>query len=265
MTTESGIVLIPIDKLKVSPFNVRRRIGDLTDLKNSIKSLGLLQPIIVRPVEDGFEVVVGQRRFLACKELGWENIPAIIKKLSDREALELSLTENIQTESLDPIERAEGVEALIKIYEREMPRMMAIKQIANIIGKSTRTIYEWLRILQTTEAVKELVRERKLPIKVAAHIATLPMEVQEEAAKTIVEEELPEPIAVRAIQYVKRRGRQPVKQVITSYIQEMEEYSVTVTFPGKIYMALVEYAERNKLTIPEVVRRAVSRFLGISS
>ncbi len=87
------IQLLHINDLVVSPFNVRKQAGDLTDLKNSIKVKGLLQPILVRPTKKGYEVVVGQRRFLACKELEWKRIPAFCRKMTDREALAISLSD----------------------------------------------------------------------------------------------------------------------------------------------------------------------------
>jgi len=70
----SKIELLPLNDLSVSPLNVRKHVGDLTDLQNSIASMGLLQPIIVRPSKGKLEVVVGQRRFLACKGLGWKKV-----------------------------------------------------------------------------------------------------------------------------------------------------------------------------------------------
>ena len=93
---------VPLEELVVSPFNVRKSVGDLTDLQRSIQSMGLLQPIIIRSVKEKLEVVVGQRRFLACKSLGWKTIPAVKREMTDREALILSLTENVQIDSLDP-------------------------------------------------------------------------------------------------------------------------------------------------------------------
>lgn len=257
------IKMIEMDKLRVSPLNVRKKLGDITELKNSIKSVGLLQPIVVRPIDEGYEVIIGQRRYFACKELGYEKIPAIIKILNDKEALELSLIENIQIKSLDPIDRGEGVKALIDIYSKEMPRTKAIEYVAQKIGISVRTIYTWLEVLKSTEAVKEMVRERKLDIRTAARIASLPKEKQEEVARYIVKESLDNKKASAIISAIKMRPEKPITQIAKEIIEDLEEYSITVSVPGRLYKALMEYAKRNKLTIPEVIRRAISNYLKV--
>jgi len=257
------VQLVSLNELIVSPFNVRRTVGDLTDLKSSIKSQGLLQPVIVRPVKDKFEIVVGQRRFLACKELGWTHIPAIIKELSDRESLILSLTENVQQETLDPIERAEGIKILINDLKRDMSSMEATQRVAALLGKSERTIYDWLRVLETTEAVKLMVREKKLPIETAAKIASIPKEKQEEIAKFIVEEKLSPSEASKIIKVIRERPFEPMVKVTKEILEEIEEYSVTVSFPGSLYSALIEFAQARRLTVQEIIRRAVKKYLGL--
>lgn len=255
------IELIPLSSLSISPFNVRKNIGDLTDLKNSIKSQGLLQPVIVRPVKDKLEIVIGQRRFLACKELGWTEIPAIVKKLTDRESLILSLTENVQQETLDPIERGEAVKALIDDLKRDMPSTEAVQKVASLLGKSERTVYDWLRVLETTESVKVLVRQKQLPIETAARIATVPKEKQEEMAKFIVEEKLSPSEAAKVIKFVRERPLEPMRTVVTKALEEIEEYTVTVSFPGSLYSALIEFAQARGLTVQEIIRRAVKKYL----
>jgi len=257
------IELIPLDSLVISPFNVRKTVGDLTDLKSSIKSQGLLQPVIVRPVDGRFEIVVGQRRFLACKELGWTHIPAIVRELTDREALILSLMENIQQETLDPVERAEAVKALIEDLKKDMSSMEAVQRVAGILGKSSRTIYDWLRILETTEAVRVMVRKKELPIEVAAKIAAVPEHKQEEIAKFIVEEKLSPSEASKIIKVVRQKPLEPVTKVAKKVLEEIEEYSVTVSFPGTLYSALIEFAQARRLTVQEVIRRAVKKYLGM--
>jgi len=255
------IEYIPIKDLTISPFNVRKQVGDLTDLKGSIKSMGVLQPIIVRPIEGKLEVVVGQRRFFACKELGWENIPAVKRKLTDREALILSLTENVQIDSIDAIDRAEATKRLIEDLENEMPRSKAVEEAAELLGKTTWTIYDWLRLLETTEAVKRMVQEKKISIDTGARLASLPKERQAEVAEVIHEEYLPQPQAAKAIEYVRKRPELPVRKAVKTFLEEVEEYSVTVSFPGLLYKALSEFAQSNKLTIQEVIRRAVRKYL----
>jgi len=251
----------PLKELTISPFNVRKHVGDLTDLQKSIESMGLLQPIIVRSVKGRLEVVVGQRRFLACKALGWGTIPAVKQELTDRDALILSLTENVQMDSIDPIDRAEGTKKLVEDMEREMSRLKAIDEAAKILGKDSTTIYEWLRLLETTEAVKRMVQEKKIETKIGARLASVPEALQEEVAKTIYEERLPRPLAIKAIEYVRERPELPTREAVKTFLKETEEYSVTISFPGSLYNALVELAHAKKLTIQEIIRKAVRKYL----
>ena len=260
-TVMSQIEHTSIKELKVSPLNVRKRVGDLGDLQASIKSVGLLQPIVVREVKGKPEVVVGQRRFLACKALGWDTIPAVKRKLTDREALILSLSENIQVDSLNPIERARATEELIKDLEKEMPRTKAVEEASRVVGKQARTVYDWLRLLETTEAVQRMVQEKKLGIETGARLASLPKERQEGIARAIYEEKLPELQAAKAIEYAGREPKLPARQAVRTFLREMDEYSVTISFSGPIYKALSKLAQANKLTIQEIIRRAVRKYV----
>ena len=260
-SSASRIELIPIKGLAVSPFNIRKNVGDINDLQQSIRSMGLLQPIIVRPVKGKLEVVVGQRRLLACKALGWGTISAVKRELTDREALILSLTENVQIDSIDPIDRAEGTNRLIEDLEKEMPRTEAIEEAARVVGKDPTTIYDWLRLLETTEAVKRMVREKKIETKIGARLASVPRELQAEVAKTIYEEGLPRPQALKAVEYVRKLPELPAREAVKTFLRETEEYSITVSFSGSLYDALVKFAQAKKLTIQEIIRRAVKKYL----
>ncbi len=254
---------VPLEELAVSPFNVRKSLGDLTDLQRSIRSMGLLQPIIIRSVKGTLEVVVGQRRFLACKNLGWKTIPAVKREMTDREALILSLTENVQIDSLDPIDRAEGTKRLVENLEKEMPRTKAMDVASTLVGKGVSTIYDWLRLLQTTEAVRRMIQERKIEVEIGARLASLPERKQPEVAKVIYEEHLPRSEAVKAIDYVRRQPELPSREAVRNFLVATEEYSVTVSFPGSLYNTLSGFAQEKRLTIQEVIRRAVRKYLGL--
>lgn len=258
---------LPLNKLTVSPLNVRKHIGDLADLENSIDSLGLLQPIIVRSSKGKLEVVVGQRRFLACKALGWTTIPAVKRDMTDREALVLSLTENVQTDSIDPIDRAQAAKRLVEDLERKMSRTQSVEWVARHLGKGSATIYDWLRLLGTTEGVRAMIREKKIDASVGARLASLPEKAQEEVARIIHEEYLPRPSAMKVIGRVREKLReQPTlkpRELIKEALEEAEEYSVTVSFPGLLYKTLFEVAQEKKLTIQEVIRRAVKKYLNL--
>jgi len=256
---------IPINSLVVSALNVRRQVGDVTELAASIRAIGLLQPIVIRPaVTGGFEVVAGRRRLEACRQLGWETIPAIRRDLSDREALILSLSENIQQDTLDPIERAEGVQRLIDDLSQEMPRAQAIEVAARWIGKGVNTLYTWLALLRTTEAVRTMVQERKVETKVAARLASLPPERQETVARAIAQEDLSRKDALRVVSYMEQHPDMPPQQAVAAFRSELlQEYSLTIALPGELYIPLARRAEEERCSIQELIRRCVRAYLGL--
>lgn len=256
---------IPIAQLVISPFNTRRQIGDVSDLAASIRSIGLLQPIVVRPAPDDghYEVVAGSRRMKACQSLAWETITAVVRSLTDRQALLLSLSENIQQQTLDPIERAEGIQRLVDDFAQEMPRSEAIEIVAKRMGKSSRTVYEWLALLRTTEAVRQMVRERKVISKVAARLASLPPERQEPVARAVAKENLTRTDALRVVRLVEDQPAIPPRQAVEKVRNEvLEEVSVNVSFPGDLYRALTDKAREERCSIQEVIRRASRAYVG---
>src|SRR5207237_6558995 len=94
--------------LHPSPNSLRKSLGDVSELTNSIREHGLLQPVLVRPHKNGFEIIAGNRRMSACKQLHWPKLPCYVTSLSDKEAFEASLIENIQRQTLEPLEEAEA-------------------------------------------------------------------------------------------------------------------------------------------------------------
>ncbi len=114
------------NKLFVGDINVRKSVGDITELKLSIEEKGILQPLLVRPLKNRFEIVVGSRRYEAAKSLGLRKVPVIIRPMSDTEAVSLSLVENIQRSDLELEEEAEGVLRLMKLD----PKRFAKREIS---------------------------------------------------------------------------------------------------------------------------------------
>ena len=121
----------------------------LSELKASIKAKGVLQPILVREHGDEYEVVAGERRLRASRELGLEQVPVIIKDLTDKEALVIALVENIQREELNPIEEAEAYKRLTEDFG------FTQEQVAESVGKNRSTITNALRILTLPEEIQE--------------------------------------------------------------------------------------------------------------
>jgi ParB family chromosome partitioning protein len=255
---------VPIKELTVSPLNARKNVGDITELADSIRAVGLLQPIIVREVEGRLEVVVGQRRFLACKSLGWDTIPAVVRKdMTDREAMLLSLTENVQAATLDPIERAEATERVLEEFSRDMPRQKAVERVAKELGKSPNTIRQWLALLQTTEEVQRMVREKRIDTAVGASLAGVDRERQVELARAIAEA----PISItrkevlQVISYAKKHPEIKPREAVERVMEQLQEFSITISLPGPLYWALTRVAEKLRITIQEVIRRAIRSYI----
>jgi len=136
----------------------RRHYDDakLEDLKASIKEKGILQPLLVRQQGDKYEIVAGERRFKAAKALGLQEVPVIIKNVTDREALVLALVENIQREELNAIEEAMGFKRLIEEFQ------FTQEAVAEAIGKDRSTITNLLRLLRLPEEIQQHVAQNKL-------------------------------------------------------------------------------------------------------
>ncbi len=145
-----GIVRVAVERIHKSPWQPRQRIApeELEDLARSIREHGVLQPLLVRPVEDHYELIAGERRLRAAQSAELRDVPVIIMEVSDREALELALIENLQREDLNPIEEAEGYRVLSDKFE------MTQEQIAQRVGRGRATVANALRLLDLPEKVK---------------------------------------------------------------------------------------------------------------
>lgn len=148
--------LIPINKIIHSPLQPRTKIDEesLKELVASIKEKGVLQPVLVRKNGENFELVYGHRRFEAAKRAGLNDIPAIIKELSDREVIEIAIIENIQREDLNPIDEALAYKKLIKEFG------LSQEEIAERVGKNRSTITNKLRLLNLPEKVQDALRNK---------------------------------------------------------------------------------------------------------
>ncbi len=131
----------------------------------SIRSVGLLQPIIVRSVRESLEIVAGERRFEACRRLRWRNVPCVVHNLSDKESFEVALSENIERETLNPIEEA----IAFKRYVREFG-WGGESELAKRIGKSQQYVSQRLQLLDLPKPVLDLVTRRQVNPSVATEL-----------------------------------------------------------------------------------------------
>lgn len=153
--------LIPIDRLEPNPGQPRVEIGDLTDLVASIKAVGVLEPILVRPAEIGgrFMIISGERRYRASLQAGLKEMPCIEMDVDDRMVAEIALIENLQRKDLSAFEEAEGLEALATRFE------YTHEMIASRVGKSRSSITEALSIATLPAEIKDLCRRADIASK----------------------------------------------------------------------------------------------------
>ncbi|MEL3963014.1 ParB/RepB/Spo0J family partition protein [Lysinibacillus endophyticus] len=155
---EDAIEKISLQKLVVNPFQPRKTFDDekIDELAQSIKEHGVIQPIVVRKKGKKFEIVVGERRFRAAKLANLEEIPAIIREMTEEQMMEVAILENLQREDLTPIEEAEAYQSLIEKLN------FTQEELAKRLGKSRPYITNHMRLLQLPDEVRELVNNGKL-------------------------------------------------------------------------------------------------------
>ena len=168
---------IEMKMIRPSQFAVRDRFQRMSDddhcLIASIREHGLLQPILIRPLSHGFEIVAGHRRFHACRSLRWRFIPCKIRELADKEAYEIQLTENMQRKSMDPIEEAEAFRRYVVDFG-----WGGVTELASKIGKSEEYVSHRIQLLKLPEEVKQHVIENRLNVSSALELTSISSEKQ---------------------------------------------------------------------------------------
>ncbi len=188
-----GVERISVEAIRIGPWQPRHTVDTegLGELTASIKEQGVLQPLLVRRTEEGYELIAGERRLRAAREAGLGEVPAIVMDVTDQQALELALVENLQREDLNPIEEAEGYRVLCETFG------LSQEDAARRVGKARATVTNALRLLGLSERVKEMVAAGRLS---AGHAKVLlglgSVKEQEELAGRVVAEGL----SVRALE-----------------------------------------------------------------
>jgi len=220
----AAVRVIPIDQIDRNPEQPRKHFDEsqLEELKESILAHGVLEPIIVRPVGGRYEIVVGERRWRAAKLAGLDAIPAAVREMSDREAMELALVENLQREDLNPIEEAEA-------YKRLMDEFgLTQEEVADRVGKKRSTVANRLRLLEMEPELRAEVSAGRLSAGHAkALLAINSSQERMEIARRVIEDGW----SVRAVEeYARRAGRKPsgprraaARRAKDPFLQEIEE------------------------------------------
>jgi ParB family transcriptional regulator, chromosome partitioning protein len=184
---EIGLQDIPLSAIRPNPQQPREHFDEesLAALAESIREVGVLQPILVRAGGDGFELIAGERRWRAARRIGLQTIPAIVRTADDASMLQQAIVENVQREELNPLEEAAAYQQLIEDFS------LTHDDVAARVGKSRTTITNTLRLLQLPPAIQRQLKERALRMGHArALLGTPDRAFQEQLAKRVVAEDL---------------------------------------------------------------------------
>jgi ParB family transcriptional regulator, chromosome partitioning protein len=247
---------VPIEFLRPNPRNPRRDFpaAQLDELASSIKQRGMIQPLAVRPVRgasDAYEIIAGERRWQAAQRAGLHDVPVVVLEVSDAEALELAIVENVQREDLNPLQEAAGYQSLIDEFKYHQD------EIAKVVGKSRSHVANPLRLLKLPEFVKSTIRSGQVS---AGHARALIGHPEpERIARQIIERGL----NVRQVEalvrnHEKARGRHRSQKEADTLAMEKRVsdalgLAVTVDHRGNGGAVHIKY--RNLDQLRDVVRR----------
>jgi len=277
------VMLLEISKLFVGKTNVRKSPGDVGDLVDSIREKGILEPVVARPIGGRYELVVGSRRFEAAKIAGLKKIPAIVRPMTDEDAIIVSLVENIQRRDIEPEEEYDAIQALQKANPRAYG---SPEQVARALGKSKRYVEDRISAVEAVRNIRKdskstigvkqapLPRERRegvLPVKHATYLhraeeapAVLELPKRERASKlkelaeTIAP--LPRPEAETVVSHFVMAPQRPVED-IKREISYLHAVKLELLLDPRVADSLRRAAEERNTTMEAVASLAIHSWL----
>jgi ParB family chromosome partitioning protein len=245
---EEMIIQLPLGKIKANPHQPRSNFDheSLEDLTNSIKEHGILQPLILTPDSNGYQLIAGERRFRAAQILGLKTVPSIIREVKEQQKLELALVENIQRKDLNAIEEAVAYQRLIDEFN------LTQEAAAKRVGKSRSVVANTLRLLTLPTEIQRALINEKINYSTARLIVGLPVEKRLEFFKKILKNDL----TVRAAEgqarkvIVKRHFRKAKDPNIASMEDKLQAAlgtKVTVKKSGETGQIIIEFYSAEEL------------------
>lgn len=249
------IAFIPTDQIRPNPFQPREEFSQesMEELVQSIREKGIIQPVLVRPKTDGYELIAGERRHRAATILNLKEIPAIIKEVEDRDSLELALIENLQREELNPIEEAHAFQYLIEKFS------LTQEEVAEVLGKARVSITNTLRLLKLPIEIQEEIKNNRITF---GHGKTL-LEIGDEnlqrkmmheiISKSLSVRELENLIRMRRPRSLKIRSRlsvsasDPILAVMEEQLQQILATRVKIVRKKKRGHILIEFYSQEDL------------------
>ena len=243
--SDTRIETLPLREIEPDPGQPRKTFDDetLAELSASIAEHGLLQPIAVRPKPSGgYLIVAGERRWRASRMAGLTEVPVIVKDVTDEQAMELALVDNLQREDLDPVEEAAGIRELMTRCD------LTQEQAARKLGKSRSALANSLRLLSLPETVLELLKSGFITIGHAKVVLGLPTpELQEEAAQMIADNQLNVRQAEALCKKLAKPAKAPVAAPLPSALPVEVEESLKQALGSEVRVAY--HDGKGKLTV----------------
>ncbi|HEX7142462.1 MAG TPA: ParB/RepB/Spo0J family partition protein [Nitrososphaeraceae archaeon] len=261
----SIIEQIEMKMIRPSSFAVRDKFQkyceDDESLIISIREHGLIQPILIRPLSHGFEIVAGHRRYQACKSLRWRFIPCKIREMTNKQAFEIQLSENIQRKSMDPIEEAEAFRRYVIDFG-----WGGVSDLAKKIGKSEEYVSHRIQLLKLSDEIKKKIASNRLNVSKAIEISTIPIEKQSQIVGEIIENNL----SVKRIRELKMILRDNINEDYSNigiangnnYISKSLKITKKASLSLKVTLARIDnLIEESQISIEPEQRTEIINFL----
>ena len=244
-TPSGGAVELPLSAIRPNPMQPRSgfEAREMEDLVESIRSVGILQPLIVRRKGDSYELIAGERRFRAAQMLGLKSVPVVERATTDDEMLTLALVENLQREDLNPIEKGKGFKELIERFD------LTQEEASKRIGKDRSTIANFIRLLELPESVQHVVSRGTISMGHARALLGLKHASTQQALALRIEEE---GISVREVERIvsqagpKPKRSKPATPKKSPHIRDLED-RIREHFGAKVNID--RNGRRGKITI----------------
>ena len=197
---------VPLGDIEPNPFQPRNAFDEqaIKDLANSLHTSGLLQPVVLRPTEDGrFQLIAGERRWRAALKLGWSEIGAVVREVDDRTLLTLALVENLQRDALSPIDEANGYRRLVEDFDATQ------NEVSDLVGRDRSTVANALRLLRLPESVQLMVHKGELDVGHARALLQLP---NDSAVEKLALQAVRDGMSVREVEARTRGSRVPQRR-----------------------------------------------------
>ena len=249
-----------IEMIRPNRYQPRRRFAEneLKDLSLSIKNQGILQPLLVRKDDTGYELIAGERRLRAAKMAGLKQVPVVIKSISDKNMLELTIIENIQREDLNPLETAEAYFQLISEFE------LTQDQAAERVGKSRSAVANFLRLRQLPEQIKSSIAEGTLSMGHARTLLGAPTAALQTAAYRIV---VSKGLSVRQTEALVKRlntgAKQPPKPLPSTKDRNLSDLSDELSRQFGTKVQIKQRGKKGKVEIEFYNDEDLDRLLGL--